>query len=697
MTPIGQRDEYRTALFLRAAHRSLVAASAVLGLSLVLARSLVSAQPASPAGQPAKSSSNASNPNPVYLSGMPPVERVKSEIQGTSPADTLARQMAVFTILEQIVIRLPGPARMGNSQTPDESKIMQSYRSAAYELSQQYAKSHTPQEVKDLTARQGRYETTPALADETFNKLLSPAVRDQYAKADAAWAARNQARADADRQAASQQAQAARASGNSPFVRNDPGTLAARRCVELGGTELECVGKGLMTGFLGSALSDLAGVKKSERPGLTMTGRYQAQGSFNLSFGGDAVVIDGCGKLVATSFPYAVVKNGNRWAITLQANPQPIAFSLGPDRMLAGPALTDLNGRIVTGYRRVWMQEYRNGSPVVGGACAGACGYWTQEPIYAPKTERCSVGALRPAGPSATGSLSNAISDAVSALPGGPTARTPERDLPAPGPRMAGHYAGQGGLALEFSTESIILDCGEAHVPRPYTVENSTDQVLVHVTNSTTPFTLALKGDGTLTGSGSADVAGRVVTGSNDTGLIYGPRRARCTVGVLLPNATPGAAVTSRTSPATPISGATTNSDSGVLSLTSGFPAQPGYPSPLNGLSIYLLKESFVSIAAKNGIRAAAGKSAVQSWGAACDQHAPECAKVMNAIPSSAEAQLKLDMDGKGSFPVMPSGTYHLLAWMPYDGHHLVWDVQIEIKPGAPAFVVDQRSAIPVN
>jgi hypothetical protein len=56
-------------------------------------------------------------------------------------------------------------------------------------------------------------------------------------------------------------------------VRNDPGTLAARRCVELGGNELGCVGKGFMTGLLGEGLTDFLSGKNS-RTGLTMTGNY---------------------------------------------------------------------------------------------------------------------------------------------------------------------------------------------------------------------------------------------------------------------------------------------------------------------------------------------------------------------------------------------------------------------------------------
>jgi len=39
--------------------------------------------------------------------------------------------------------------------------------------------------------------------------------------------------------------------------------------------------------------------------------------------------------------------------------------------------------------------------------------------------------------------------------------------------------------------------------------------------------------DGTLSGSGNADVAGRVVTGATGDALTYAARNARCAIGTL--------------------------------------------------------------------------------------------------------------------------------------------------------------------
>jgi hypothetical protein len=56
---------------------------------------------------------------------------------------------------------------------------------------------------------------------------------------------------------------------------------------------------------------------------------------------------------------------------------------------------------------------------------------------------------------------------------------------------MTGKYGG-GMLLLDFSENSLILDCGQAHVRQPYTVENTPNALLIHVQNSGGPFTLAL-------------------------------------------------------------------------------------------------------------------------------------------------------------------------------------------------------------
>jgi hypothetical protein len=249
----------------------------------------------------------------------------------------------------------------------------------------------------------------------------------------------------------------------------------------------------------------------------------------DLSFGGKAVGLTGCGQLVPDGHSYTITKKPNQLLVTMNAEPRSIVLAMGNDGKLSGPGTADVKGRIITGYRKVWMQQYINGVAQVGGNCAGSCGYWAQEPIYAPKTERCRIGtfAQRPPPKPEKNDLAAGI---VSALvtPVGPA-----------GLRMSGHYLSQGGLALEFAADAVILDCGAAHVKQSYTVENLPNQILITVKNGASPFTVALQANGTLTGSGTAEVAGRVVTGSTDDALTYAPKNARCAIGTLAPKGNP--------------------------------------------------------------------------------------------------------------------------------------------------------------
>jgi hypothetical protein len=147
-------------------------------------------------------------------------------------------------------------------------------------------------------------------------------------------------------------------------------------------------------------------------------------------------------------------------------------------------------------------------------------------PITAPKTERCDASVLSPAGPSAR--VSDVLTQSIGSDPGS-VAR------PSPGLRLSGTYAGPGALRIEFRADSATLECGEAHVAAAYAVRDSGGQVSIAVHNSSARFVLALRSDGTLTGSGAVQVNGRIATGKNGTEIVYVPRTATCTLGTLSP------------------------------------------------------------------------------------------------------------------------------------------------------------------
>ena len=102
---------------------------------------------------------SAQTTNPAYLAGLPTVERVKHDLKGKDATDTLARQVSVFTYLPAIIDRMAnGPGRKYGQRTPDEIKYSTMYGLAGYEMSQAYAKSHTPEEAKAFEQLHGRYE-----------------------------------------------------------------------------------------------------------------------------------------------------------------------------------------------------------------------------------------------------------------------------------------------------------------------------------------------------------------------------------------------------------------------------------------------------------------------------------------------------------------------------------------------------------
>ena len=152
--------------------------------------------------------------------------------------------------------------------------------------------------------------------------------------------------------------------------------------------------------------------------------------------------------------------------------------------------------------------------------------------MYADRTERCTFTSLRPAGTTAADVSPVAL---ISSLFGGQESqemREDQKHPTPPGPRMAGTFTA-GSLKLDFHPVAVILDCGQAHVARAYSVKNAPDGVLVSVMNDANPFTLMLRADGTLAGSGSADVTGRLLTGQTQNGFTYQPHRETCSIGTL--------------------------------------------------------------------------------------------------------------------------------------------------------------------
>lgn len=69
----------------------------------------------------------------------------------------------------------------------------------------------------------------------------------------------------------------------------------------------------------------------------------------------------------------------------------------------------------------------------------------------------------------------------------------------------------------------------------PYEIENASGQIQVKIRNPTGPFMILLRPDENFEGSGTVNLAGRVITGSRGDEIVYAPRNASCPVGTLTP------------------------------------------------------------------------------------------------------------------------------------------------------------------
>src|SRR5947208_8800349 len=93
-----------------------------------------------------------------YTNDLPSVDRVKAEIKGSDPTDTLARQVAVFTYLQAYIDRIKYNRTVRGPYTPGEVRAKTAYSLAAYEISQDYAKTHTAEQAAALERVHADYE-----------------------------------------------------------------------------------------------------------------------------------------------------------------------------------------------------------------------------------------------------------------------------------------------------------------------------------------------------------------------------------------------------------------------------------------------------------------------------------------------------------------------------------------------------------
>jgi hypothetical protein len=674
-------------------------------------------------------------PGSDYTTALPSVEKVKAQLKGSDPTDTIARQVAVFTYLQTYVQRIKETRNYGGPYTPGEQKLLRDYSLAGYQLSQDFTKTHTAAEVTAFQQKEGRYEIYNAL--DWIKQLEGQQAADTYKGTESALAQSYKQHEEKLQQQMKQDQSGGRSSlANDPVLdpmglfakgqagmENDPST---RRCLELGGTLDGCEGLETM-GTIASLLLPGAVSDNPNAPppvnGVVLAGTYHSRSELpGLNFGEGSATLQDCGTLVADDHNYTVRKSGSTLQLVLWNEPEPIVVTMHPDGTLSGPGSILVKGRIVTGYTTTTSQVMVNGAPAApqGYYCNGPCSTSSSIPNFAPKIERCTIGTMglvaeKPVTPYKSGI---AFVDAV----------TTSAPL-VPGLRMTGRYTAASGFVMEFANDSVTLDCGKAHVKAPYTVENTPTQFVVHVQNAGGAFLLGVAPNNVLRGSGSAAVNGRLVSAIRGGNVSFTPHSETCNVDSLSPRGKRNTMLASNAPmPALPASYSVSAAAPAAATISSAPAPSPAPPSieaslggagistapggraplrvllssnftgtnPLAGQAVFVARKPMDQILRELGVTVPANATPAQAMKALqtlC--HSPQgCTPMMQKLPSYYVATTKLDAAGKATLSATAvTGKYYFFAITPTGTGSVIWDVPAALAAGDNTVVFTQANS----
>jgi hypothetical protein len=139
-----------------------------------------------------------------------------------------------------------------------------------------------------------------------------------------------------------------------------------------------------------------------------------------------------------------------------------------------------------------------------------------------------------------------------------------------------------------------------------------------------------------------------------------------------------------------------------VLSVASGFATQTGTVNPLAGKTMVLFKESFENFLRRTGMfqgppGATVKVSPLAAWAYACTTQSPVCQQALYDARPNSVAEAKMDQNARATLPGVPAGTYYLFAVAAYNKQLLVWDLRVDLKPGANSVILDQRNVAPLD
>lgn len=632
--------------------------------------------------------------DPSYLSEMPPPAKILSEIKGKDTEDTIERQMGAFMLLNKMIDEMAWGLEhrfLPLKIKPDELRIKEMYGHAYADLWH-----------KAINKERHLYDNDWDLRAELLNKLFSESFRDLYAKSNA----NKEARLEAHRQRSSGVVLGVAPSANQP----NP------ECAAKGLDDLTCKFQTAMKGMIKTMGATEETEVDAATPGLVLSGAYNGQNFSVLMFPGSSSWVYCDDVWLQTT--YAIEQKGNRVVVNIDNGRDPLALTLQPDiKTLTGPGQTvpihgyapgggsatagtpgSTNEVTTTRQRELTPLEakqypnaVKNGQTYTLNETTTSTEYTMPvSPSPAPwrqKSAPCRVGILKYQNNNSQADVPDLLKDWFDEVPG-----------LVQGLRMIGNYNGPGGASIKFFPEKVLVGCNATMAEHNYGVLLKEGKVLVQIFSHLGAETFTLKPDGILAGTG-ATVAryGKRKTGNGT----YVESSDKCTYGTLAPRGQSQTSV--RASNATtplvkspPVATSTANAtEPPVLMVNNGFLGQSA--NPLAGRELLVLKASFEEALRKAGFQDPASapvkRSAVAIWAAACKAQSPLCKQGIDALQAFYVGKIRLDATGTARVGGLPKGQFWVLGLGVASGKHYVWNLPIEIKPGANAIAFDQRNA----
>jgi hypothetical protein len=514
-----------------------------------------------------------------------------------------------------------------------------------------------------------------------------------------------------------------------------PEERAMNRCITSGRLPASCTGNAMLGAFtqmLSSVSSILPAdtkesISNASSAGPNMAGVFQGAGGWRLDFIEGGVLVN-CSILAPDEHKYSIDFKNDRTAIVIDTTPKPLVLTFRADGTISGPGPLVIDGVVNAGYK-----NDTNGSASSG--YHDRNGVTLSNSQVSSGSEAYDSGGNRVYSPSATQTghtvfASKRVTCAalnLSTKGASVGAQTMQTDLlktmfgsdkgppPPPGIRMHGIFAASTGFSAQFFPESVILGCGpDVARAYPYSVMAGGAKAVIQVAAPDHPLTLALQPDGSLNPgtSGPYQVHGRTVTGQNGDGdFTFAPLEQTCNLALLTPSKTipsgsaPAATLTaSAGAPGTAMANrsgnlSTPNAPTGnaVLTIVSGFPAQPGVLNPLAGRPYVLLRDDYDTALKKGGMAIPTGMTGPKLVASTCTTRTPECQKALAAITAEAASAIRADATGKASLPGVPPGSYYLMISTQYNKQNLSWGFKVDLQTGANSVTLDQRNAVVIN